>query len=183
MCMAFEEELLGLLIAVMQRGDGLYVAEFTLLLAKVAERKPGGEHYRRGLTYRIGRWIDDPNYVPPPPDNDRTIHLAPMGAALAGKLNDFGGHILAALPSRRLWSRRQGSARCWHDGAILPVACLTCEGVSVDTLSLPEFWREMKVTLPGPGTVVFPNGLGLLRPELYSPHLFRRQLVIAPRRL
>lgn len=161
MCVKYETLPLALPLSVQRRADGLVIADVTLVLAKATSKHTGGDHYsRRGASFPLGRWVDDPLYQPG--DHARCLHFAPPEAAWSGQLDSYGSHILLCLPSIALWSAGSRGARCFHDRATAPVLCLTCEtGGKLPSWADLDLWRELR--LPDDALPDGPAGLGLLR--------------------
>jgi hypothetical protein len=110
-----------------------------LIYGKVTELQ-GGVH-RTSLDYPLQRQVWDPRAVYG--DHDRCIHLLgnPDVAGMTD-LSSYGSHVLAMLPIHRLWSKKVAPGRCWHVDGVTPLLCMTCEGIELETLALPEFQRE-----------------------------------------
>ena len=122
-----------------RRSDDSVDLAFTLMLGKAVEKRNGV--HRTSLEYPIGRWVQDPNWIPG--SHDRCLHFASAYEVRDGRLNSYGSHRVLFLPSRHLYGQGDRSGFCWHDGATLPVLCLDCEGLEApDLLREPEFWRE-----------------------------------------
>ncbi len=121
-----------------RRLDGSVDLAFTLMLGKAVEKRNGV--HRTSLAFPIGRWVQDPNWIPG--SHDRCLHFASAYEVRDGRLNSYGSHRVLFLPSRHLYGQGDRSGFCWHDGATLPVLCLDCEGIEApDLLREPEFWR------------------------------------------
>jgi hypothetical protein len=189
MCVKIASRPLVVPRAVWQRPDGRYEMEYTLALAKALTKDRGGDHVSSAGTgqfrYPLGDWVADPGFRPG--SHDHCLHFGTPAAALAGELSSYGSHVLICLPSVHLWGAGDRSGRCWHDAATLPIGCLACDGLDLETLGLDEFWadlwRERRIAQAvAAGDIVLPNGLApALDSRAAAGPLWRRQTVLPAR--
>ena len=138
------------------------VVDYSMGLGKITTYSPslGTHKSNMGFSYAKGPTIWDPNGVRN--SHDQCLHFMGSPDSATDQLgNSYGSHVLCVLPTPYLWGdpNTAWKDRCWHDLGCRVVCCMTCEGVTTDVLSLPEFIKEMKVLPPGRSDLIIPSDI------------------------
>jgi hypothetical protein len=143
----------------------------TLLLGKVTTLRRGGEHISfKGLRYPLLQPVHDTKAIVG--HHTFALHFAPKPDCTLSLPDEFGSHLLAALPSRQVWdpyTNEIRKPRCWHSDGCIPLFCLSCWDLTAEDLENPDFWQCFK-------TYCAKNGdfLRTLSPD----QIWQRQLMI-----
>lgn len=158
MCYKTEWSAPDLLSVAPPQGVPYGIQTFAPLYGKVLTKKDGQHFGGQGMRYDLRRLVVDANAVINSHDN--CIHLvsrADENTISRDGLGSYGSHVLATIPSRNLWGVVQDGRSCHHTDATFPVVCLTCEGVDVEELTMPEFQQSVgmkQLALPPGLTIV-----------------------------